>query len=245
MDDVLDEADEIYQMVHEGFILQDQEFLMDLFSKDDRDSNHFKWNNAIEPEVKNSHRKNANHLSSTLDAEIDKIGMQFLDLFKGFLSFLDYKVPSDTSDVNLDLLTNKESLDLPFPENLFVDEYVRIGPENGMETDLRPKKKQRTTGEDISILMSAGDKKESKLAIINGSDRPMISSKKSSDQILFYKKRRLILDHFSKQLKQNQALNNKIRWRTLTPADFINWPQNLPVKHPNSYKKSEFITRLE
>ena len=74
MDDVLDEADEIYQMVHEGFILQDQEFLMDLFSKDDQDSSHFDGNNASDSEVKDPQKRDDKQLPE-LDAEIDELGM--------------------------------------------------------------------------------------------------------------------------------------------------------------------------
>ena len=66
MDDALDEADEIYRSVNEGFPSQDQEFLMDLFSKDD----HYHGANT-----KDSVAVAKNQLIA-VDADIDKLGKE-------------------------------------------------------------------------------------------------------------------------------------------------------------------------
>jgi hypothetical protein len=74
MEDALEEAEEIYRSVHEGFTSHDQEILMDLFAKDDQASSHFDGNNAIEPKEKDRQRRDDKPLTE-LDAEIDKLGM--------------------------------------------------------------------------------------------------------------------------------------------------------------------------
>ena len=66
MDDALDEADKIYRSVNEGFTSQDQEFLMDLFSKD------YHYHGA---NIKESVAVAKNQLPE-LDAEINKLGKE-------------------------------------------------------------------------------------------------------------------------------------------------------------------------
>jgi hypothetical protein len=79
MDDALDEADEIYQMVHEGFKSIDQEFLMDLFSMDDYDADY------------KSQRKDSvavvQDKLTQLDTEIDELGKVIETNLKAFLIF--------------------------------------------------------------------------------------------------------------------------------------------------------------
>ena len=73
MDESLDEAEEIYQMVHEGFTSQDQEFLMDLFSEDDVDHNDDTKYHTNQHEVKDPQKRDDNQLIA-VSAEIDKLG---------------------------------------------------------------------------------------------------------------------------------------------------------------------------
>lgn len=70
MDELSDEADEIYQSVNEGFTLQDQEFLMDLFSEDDPDYSDDTGTNSIQSEVKESQKGNIRQLNA-LGAKLD------------------------------------------------------------------------------------------------------------------------------------------------------------------------------
>jgi hypothetical protein len=64
MEDALDEADEIYRSVHEGFTSQDQEFLMDLFAEDKLSNNVATGTNSIESEVKESQNGNDHQLDA-------------------------------------------------------------------------------------------------------------------------------------------------------------------------------------
>ena len=75
MEDALDEADEIYRSVNEGFTSQDQEFLMDLFAQDD---NYHGFN------TKESVSVPKNQLIAA-DAEIDKLGNETKTNLKVFL----------------------------------------------------------------------------------------------------------------------------------------------------------------
>ena len=70
VDELSDEADEIYQSVNEGFTLQDEEFLMDLFSQDYPDYNDDTGTNSIESEVKESQKGNIRQLNA-LGAKLD------------------------------------------------------------------------------------------------------------------------------------------------------------------------------
>ena len=76
MDDALDEADEIYRSVNEGFTSQDQEFLMDLFAEDDPDHNDDNKYHTNQHEFKDPQNRDDTQLTE-LDAEIDKLGMVF------------------------------------------------------------------------------------------------------------------------------------------------------------------------
>ena len=56
--------------------------------------------------------------------------------------------------------------------------------------------------------------------------------------------KRIIVEYFNNQLKENNILGHSVKWSQLKKEDIINWPEDLPIKYPNYYKRRELVQLL-
>jgi Zn-dependent metalloprotease len=51
--------------------------------------------------------------------------------------------------------------------------------------------------------------------------------------------RKMISDHFKRQLELNNIRLDRIGWTKLKKEDFLNWPENIPIKSPHKFNSTE------
>ena len=76
----MDEADEIYQLVNEGFSPQDHDLLMDILSSDVNLNDQFHEDGSVEPSGPMDLQDQIDHDQlNALDTDINEIGMEYKD----------------------------------------------------------------------------------------------------------------------------------------------------------------------
>ena len=74
----MDEADEIYQLVNEGFSPQDHDLLMNILSSDTNLNDQINEDGSVEPVGPMDLQNQIDHHQlNALDADIDEIGMEY------------------------------------------------------------------------------------------------------------------------------------------------------------------------
>ena len=243
MDDALDEADEIYQMVHEGITSEDQEFLMDLFSKDDVDADY--ESQRRDSLIKDSLNRNDNQLTQ-LGAEFHKIGMQSLDLSEDSINFEDHNILPSSPPSRYKRPYNVFDA---FDESQDLFNIMRIKSDIDLKRDMEPPpmKKQRIPNEnnniglerDLERIQFSANYLKQHHAIkqhVSLDERKKIHRVKSKK---IDKDKKTIGEYFRKQLQHNHILLERIPWTRLKREDFINWPEKLPIKSLRDYNWTE------